>query len=196
MIRTPVRASKETVMVTARDGTLIDLNHCGPTSVSLDERRWFVDHIFKGNALEMGSHLGGSTSFLAHVAAHVCSVDWHQGDSTVGWGSTYGEFKLCLESFGVADKVCVHVGRFEDVLTGGSHVKESFYDLVFLDGEHTKESVCRDLRLIFANVSTPLIAVHDSGLYQTDAGIEAGIDGTNWQIIDKVDTLAILRRVA
>lgn len=164
-----------------------------PTSVNADELEAMRPYATSSNVLELGSHFGGSTVALARLACRVCSVDWHRGDATINsQAGSRREFLFNLASYGVADRVCVHEGRFEDLLPRGLHGTP--YDLVFLDGEHLAKSVERDLGLIWSYVDTKIIACHDYGLYQTQEGIEHAMRHApaGWKLSRVVRTLAIL----
>jgi predicted O-methyltransferase YrrM len=118
------------------------------SAVTREEAAALADLARGKTVLELGAHLGFSTVVLASVAAEVISVDWHLGDAHAGLGDTWAAFCSNLDRYGVADRVTVIHGRFEDVLPswaaspGGVRV-----DGCFLDGMHDEESVTRDTAL-------------------------------------------------
>lgn len=87
--------------------------------------------------------------------------------------------------------VCVHVGRFEDVIPSLGIL----YSLAFVDGSHG-EAVCwRDLNLALPHLRDGgLLAVHDYGKFE---GVTRAVNRltaeTPWRIERVVATLAVLR---
>lgn len=115
-----------------------------------------------------------------------------------------------LRSHGVEDKVVVHVGRFETVLP--TLARESF-DLVFIDGHHSYESVRQDIGLALPLLKPGgTIALHDygresqngfregdwGGFSAEDFGVTRAVDEhrdlfAGQLDMELVDTLAVLR---
>lgn len=122
--------------------------------------------------LELGAYKGRSTVALASTAAHVTSVDWHQGDpdvdkcSSMGSYNTYPEF---LENTKDYPNITPIVSRTQDVrpLIVGQK-----FDLVWIDAGHDFESVTHDMRLAL-ELAPEIIAVHDWGLFQITPAITA-----------------------
>jgi hypothetical protein len=113
--------------------------------------------------LELGAYLGFSTVVLASVAAEVISVDWHLGDAHAGLGDTWDAFCANLDRYGVADRVHVIRGRFEDVLPPMAAVVPRFGGC-FLDAMHDEESVSRDTALALPLIRPGgFMAWHDYG---------------------------------
>lgn len=113
--------------------------------------------------LELGAYLGFSTVVLASVAAEVISVDWHLGDAHAGLGDTWEGFCSNLDRYGVADRVHVIRGRFEDVLPPMAAVVPRFGGC-FLDAMHDEESVSRDTALALPLIRPGgFMAWHDYG---------------------------------
>jgi hypothetical protein len=131
--------------------------------------------------LEMGAFRGRSTVAMALSAKSVTSVDWHEGASEIPqYGSTLEQYRKNIAPYPNVEPI---VGRFEDVLPA---MKGREFDLVFVDGEHSKESVIRDMKLAIA-FKPDVIAVHDWGLFEVTEGLETfGVAPEK-----VVDTLAI-----
>ena len=131
------------------------------TAVTREESLALAELARGEQVLEMGAFYGHSTVVLASVAEHVVSVDWHQGDSHAGDYRTETQYRANLERYGVADRVSVIVGRFEDVLPS---LEGSVFDGLFLDAHHTFESVSADLDLALPLVRPGgFVAFHDYG---------------------------------
>lgn len=112
--------------------------------------------------LEIGSYCGKSTIAMARTAVLVVSIDHHRGDSGTGEADTFAEFRANLERFGVANKVIPIVANLEWVERCGTLIlPRNVYDMVFVDGEHTYESVSRDLGLA-TWATNNIIAMHDT----------------------------------
>ena len=92
--------------------------------------------------LELGSHMGASTLALAETAKQVHAVDWHYGDPHNGEGDSLHDY---FRNTRFQPNIISHVGRFEDVIPA---LADDFFDLVFIDGYHTREAVERDIDLV------------------------------------------------
>lgn len=181
-----------------------------PTAVTEAEALELAKLAEGKRVLEMGAHLGFSTIVLARVAAELHSVDWHRGDLMAGEGDSLEQFRTNLRSHGVEDKVIVHVGRFETVLP--TLAPESF-DLIFIDGHHSYESVRQDIALALPLLAPGgTIALHDygresqngfregdwGGFSAEDFGVTKAVDEHRDIFVGQldmelVDTLAVLR---
>jgi predicted O-methyltransferase YrrM len=148
-----------------------------------------LQELAKGKlVLELGSQYGLSTIVMAKVADKVVSVDWHKGDEHAGFHNTLQPFTKNLKKFSVADKVIVLVGRFEDVCP---HLQQHSFDLVFVDGQHDKDSVCRDAGLAMGLVKKDgVVAFHDYGIFEVKEGVGLALLAEPDEI---VDTLAVYR---
>jgi len=143
--------------------------------------------------LECGAFFGYSTVVLASVADHVHSVDWHHGDKDAGPYETLQDYMANLSRYGIADRVTAHVGRFEDVLP---MLRAHSFDGCFLDGQHDRASVDRDLELVRRLMRRPSwIAVHDYGLFDVQPAVDAFIRDSGYRVEGVTDTLAVLRSV-
>lgn len=87
--------------------------------------------------LEIGSAYGYSTCMLALVAKSVVAVDPHFTHAS--------EWTLVsnLTAYGVRDKVDIRVGYSQNVLPELAFYR---YDLVWIDGDHTAETVEHDVQ--------------------------------------------------
>ncbi len=124
--------------------------------------------------LELGAYLGRSTVVLARAARHVVSIDHHRGSpehqpggvafqpnllSRDGKVDTLPVFMANLARFGVRDKVSALVARIEDI---GPLLRTGAFDVVFVDGDHSFQSVRRDGELARRVVRSPgALAFHD-----------------------------------
>ena len=135
-----------------------------PSAVTEAECRALAGLAEGRRALEAGSHFGRSTIALASVAELVHAVDWHRGDPWAGEGYSLPAFVENLRRYGVAEKVVVHVGRFEHVAPA---LRDHWFALVFLDGAHGYEDVKRDLGLFATKAPAGgHVAVHDYGRFE------------------------------
>lgn len=133
------------------------------TAVTVDEATALADLARGKTVLELGAFYGFSTVVLASVAERVTSVDWHQGDDMAGLIDTWGVFMANLNRFGVAERVQVVRGRFEDELPIMAE-RRLLFDGCFLDAHHSEESVRADLALALPLVRPGgFMAFHDYG---------------------------------
>lgn len=140
--------------------------------------------------LEIGSWLGFSTVTMAWVAKTVFAVDWHRGDMMAGQGETLNAFLENLAKHDVRHKVVPMVGRCEAVLPV---LRSGSFDLVFVDGLHTKEAVMRDANQALALVAPGgVVAFHDYGVWE----VKDALDAMNIKPDRLVDTLAIVEQEA
>ena len=157
------------------------------TAVTVEEATELARIATGKTVLELGAYHGFSTIVLASVAERVISVDWHQGDDHAGRGDTWDLFINNLRQYGVADKVTVCRGRFEDEVP--RLVDQGFTaDGAFIDGMHDLASVERDLKLALMLVKPGgFIALHDygrctengyPGFEVTQVGDRFGVDHT------------------
>ncbi len=124
-------------------------------------------------ALEVGSWFGRSTVALASVARIVHAIDWHGGDPHSGFQNTLDAFLENLTRYGVRDKVVVHLGKNEAV---APQLRDSSFDVVFVDAFHSKEAVDRDILLLRSKVKPGgFMAFHDYGRERCYAGIPFGV---------------------
>jgi predicted O-methyltransferase YrrM len=148
--------------------------------------------------LEIGSYCGLSTVYLARTAASVTAVDYFDGRGTGEPNDTYPHFLAAMQRHGVADKVTT---RHPD---DDSPLPE--YDLVFIDGAHDYESVCKDIekaKRVLAADGT--IAFHDYREYPgaTDGRWDEGVTravrelvANGYELTTTTGTLAVLKPAA
>jgi Methyltransferase domain len=162
-----------------------------PTAVKIPEAERLQQLAAGCVVLECGAFYGFSTIVLAQVARAVHSVDWHHGDEQAGQVETLPDYLANLERYGVADRVVTHIGRFEDVLP---HLRLSNFDGCFLDGQHDRASLDRDLRLVHPLIKRrSWIAVHDYGLFDVAPALHAFEDWSGYELDDVAESLAVLR---
>jgi hypothetical protein len=124
--------------------------------------------------LEIGSFCGLSTICMAQTAEIVHAVDPFDGRATAheGFGTTLEELECNAERYGVRDRIKVHKGTSELAL----RFPKQSVDLVFIDGDHGRESVLFDAK-VAVHVLRPggFVAFHD---YKSplDPGVEAAVD--------------------
>jgi predicted O-methyltransferase YrrM len=129
-----------------------------------DEPRWLYDRAKEADRLiiEIGSFVGKSTICLAQGAiegrdAKVWSIDPH---TLLGPGPlAYPRLIENLNRFNVRDQVEVLVTSSADAIR---FFPETSASLIFIDGAHDYQNVCRDLDLYLTILDHGgIIAVHD-----------------------------------
>lgn len=163
-----------------------------PTAVTEAEAQELAKRAAGRRVLELGAHLGFSTVVLARAAAELHSVDWHQGDLMAGGADSLVQFRDNLRSHGVEDRVIVHVGRFENVLLT---LTPASFDLVFVDGHHSYESVQQDIGLALPLLKPGgTIAFHDYGRERQNGfreGDWGGYSTGDWGVTRAVDEMGL-----
>jgi len=94
------------------------------------------------SVLEIGSYCGRSTICMAQTAEHIHAVDPFDGRGTPIPGDTLSQFNENLHSYGVREKVTVHVGTSQEAMLEPESV-----DLAFIDGAHDFRSVMSDVKV-------------------------------------------------
>lgn len=179
-----------------------------PTAVTEAEALKLAELAQGKRVLEMGAHLGFSTVVLARAAKELHSVDWHRGELFAGDGDSLAKFRENLRSHGVEDRVIVHIGRFDAVLPT---LPPCSFDLIFIDGNHSYESVHQDISLALPLLASGgVLALHDygrefqpgfregdwGGFKAEDFGVTVAVEEYREMLQleqEFVDTLAILR---
>lgn len=111
------------------------------------------------NVLEIGSQYGRSTIALASVARSLVAVDPHDL-GPLGAEDTLGPLRANLDRYGLLDRVDIRKGYAHEVLPTITRR----FDLVFLDADHRREEVKRDLAMLLPFVQAPgVLAFHDYG---------------------------------
>lgn len=136
--------------------------------------------------LEAGALLGFSTVVLARVAAHVVSVDPHDGYPSHAPSPTLQMFRENLERFGVASRVTPIIDTFDMVVP---FLTADYFDLVFFDLTGEYEDTIRAMKSVEPWLTSGLVvlAVHDCGHpdwpgvqqavgeFSSSVGIEPGV---------------------
>ena len=137
--------------------------------------------------LEVGSQYGYSTVLLAAVAERVHAVDWHRGDAIVGHKATLPVLWGNLWSFGMLDKVVLHVGHSERVLP---LLVPGSFGFAFHDAYHSAEAVRADVAMILPLLAPgALLAFHDYGRY----GVTEAVDGLGFPIVSLTESLVVVQ---
>ncbi len=155
-----------------RDSALLDqfVLPDGTGGVSPGDRRaiyYLVRFFDPSRILEIGTHIGASTVHLAAAALHgqstyLKSVDLSDvNDPEIEpWrkaGATRSPRKM-VEEIGAGEKVEFKVGSSLEYLAG----QETSYDFIFLDGDHSAETVYREIPLAMARIRQGgVILLHD-----------------------------------
>jgi predicted O-methyltransferase YrrM len=153
-----------------------------------------------GRIVEIGSFEGKSAIMLG-LGAHeshsvVYSIDPYEphtiGAMVVSEGA-YGAFVINMGRWGVDDVVTQIRKRDEDALAEWEH---GFIELLFIDGSHEYEDVKRQLET-WGELARE-IALHDtSGNWPgvSQALDEFMADTDEWEVIERVDSITVIRRV-
>lgn len=144
--------------------------------------------------LEVGSYCGRSTICLAKTAVAVTAVDTFDGRGTAAQGDTFPQFIRNLDRHGVVNKVRPVRADSVTVLPDLPPV----YDLVFIDGDHSYESVKQDAELA-SRVLKPggILAFHDYDS-ESDPGVTQAVDellSGGAQLLGRCGSLAVIRPV-
>lgn len=162
-----------------------------PTGMKPAEAEALQRLAYGQGVLECGAWSGFSTIVLAQAAVTVHSVDWHRGDQHAGVAYSLPEYAANLARYGLGDRIIIHVGRFEDVLPT---LRPRSFNGCFLDGQHDRASVARDLRLIEPLLHPPAwLAVHDFGLFEVEPAVREFVASSRFQIDTIIETLVVLR---
>lgn len=105
----------------------------------------------KSNILELGCNIGVSTRLFLHYASHVTGVDMNYTNEISVITKKFDNFKFIHSSF--------------DLFFSNNN---EFYDLIYIDGNHTYDNVACDISNALNFINTGgVIAGHD---YYTDLG--------------------------
>jgi predicted O-methyltransferase YrrM len=150
--------------------------------------------------LEIGSWYGRSTIALASTGAVVHSIDPHTGGPPER-PNTLAEFVANLERYGVRDGVVVHIGLSEQICP---RFRPDAFELVFVDANHYREPVARDIRLAVGCLALGgTLVLHDYGVEGTHDyvgnwhvfGVTEAVDEfceRTGLSMSRVDTLAVI----
>lgn len=142
--------------------------------------------------LEVGAYCGRSTVCLAQKAIGVQTVDTFDGRGTAMPGETYKLFRRNLRRHRVENKVKDHTGPSCEVL----QVLPPVFDLAFIDGDHSEESVQRDADLAAALLKPGgLLVFHDYEMTE-DPGVTAAVNeliSSGAELVGRCGSLAVVR---
>ena len=154
------------------------------TSLTAAETAKLMELAKDGDVLEIGSAYGYSTCALALVAKSVVAVDPHTGH-----GSLY-ELQANLNAYGVTDKVEI-VAEMSQQALPRIFDDQCRFDLVWIDGDHTAETVEHDVRFARSLLKPDgIIACHDYNEV-TCPGVRQALDKLFGGPGDLTDTLAV-----
>lgn len=111
-----------------------------------------------GRVVEIGSHLGRSTTVLAASGARVTAIDPFTGDWRYGRPDTEQRFRTHLAEAGVEARVDVRVATSRDVRAGWAQPVR----LVYVDAKHDMWSCLDDLRWSRFLQAGDVVLVHDA----------------------------------
>lgn len=143
--------------------------------------------------LEIGSYLGLSTICLAQTAERVTAVDTFDGRGTSAPDNTFEGFSRNLSAYGLTEKVSSYTGTIQGLASRG---QRSCYDLIFIDGDHSREAVESDIATCLPLLAHGgLIAFHD---YQSphDPGVTEAVDAflaSGAELLSVTSSLAVVR---
>lgn len=155
----------------------------------------------EATVLEIGAYFGRSTIAMAAVATVVHSIDPHRGGPPES-PDTLAPFLQNLTTYGVRDRVLVHVGASGEI---ASLFKPESFDMAFVDAMHQRPDVDIDLALSARCVRPGgSLALHDygrDGVYVGDDWHPFGVTEAVAEFVsltgcaapEVVDSLAILR---
>lgn len=140
------------------------------------------------DVLEIGSYCGKSTICMAQTATSVTCVDYWDGRGTAVPANTWDSFKRNVRDYGVDHNV--------KTLNPDAMPPTESYDVVFIDGDHAKESVKADISKAIGSLRQDgLIVFHDYKSEQ-DPGVTAAVNEfieSGAELVYSVETLAVVR---
>lgn len=139
--------------------------------------------------LEIGSYCGLSTVCLARSAESVVAVDYFDGRGTPSPRNTRPEFDRNLTRYGVADKVRVEHPSW---LHGGP---DDRFNLVFIDGDHSAESVIHDVDAAMSVLADGGVLVFHDFCREHPGVMEAvhELQESGAELVQVTKTLAVVR---
>lgn len=140
------------------------------------------------DVLEIGSYAGRSSICIARKANSLHCCDYFDGRGTAVPEQTFDAFMANITKYGVLEKITV--------LDPDKQFARDAYDVVFIDGDHSKESVEADIeRSLPALRDGGLLVFHD---YQSpvDPGVTEAVDdllASGAELLDQRESLAVVR---
>ena len=150
----------------------------------------------RSKALEIGSHLGSSTCYiaagLAKSGGHLFCVDtWENQTMPEGERDTYSEF--LRNTAGVSKSLSYLRKRSTQINESDINLP---LDFVFIDADHSFEAVMADFSIVESWVSNEgVIAFHDCRAHEgVSRAIGEILSGGQWVIAGNVDNLMWITR--
>ena len=151
------------------------------------------------NYLEIGAHYGSNVISVANsYGVHECSrlwavdpwCDYDEYSEYVGaQRSIYETYKSNVSRAGVSDKVVT--------IRGYSHKEipcfpDSFFDIVYVDGNHSKEYVLEDAVLSFRKLKKGGVIIFDDYGWCDSEDFKIGVDSFLSVFKDRTEVLGLL----
>jgi predicted O-methyltransferase YrrM len=157
------------------------------SAVNPRESRRLVELARGKRVLEIGSQYGYSAVLMALNGATVHAVDWHRGDAIVGHRESLAPMWQNVNTYGVADRVIIHIGSSRDILP---LLVPGSFGFAFHDSYHSTENVLADVALILPLLRPGAkLAFHDYGRY----GVAAAVDSLGLERVSLTDSLVVLK---
>mgnify|MGYP001576269686 FL=1 len=149
-----------------------------PGWMNLEELSWLVEEATKHQRIvELGSYLGRSTRALGeNTPGKVWAVDDWKGPREVDWESS----ETLYDKFCANVKDLMDAGKVLPIRADHSEVPVFYMrpDMVFVDGDHAYESVCRDIRIWKERLEPGgLLCGHDFDLPDVKRAVEELLPG-------------------
>lgn len=153
-----------------------------------DEGRYLRKLAEGKRVLEIGSYCGRSTIWIGTSATEVHCIDTWAGDSTPAAGmDMFAAFKANLQRYHVGHKVFTYRGHSSNVI----NLVPGFFDMVFIDGDHTYPSVKTDIELALKVLSPGGILVFHDYDRACDPGVKQAIQ-ERFRVKEKADVGSLL----
>jgi hypothetical protein len=133
------------------------------------------------DVLELGRHLGRSTTVAACVARKVVSLDRKSDTDADHW----------LQRYGVRHKVWLRVGEFEQLVptSGGP------FSACLIDGDHNTWNVETDIASVLPHLTQgAMLGFHDYGdpaLPDVQPAVDRAAAEKGWRFVERADHLAV-----
>lgn len=152
-----------------------------PSAVSKREAKVLQRYAKGKQVVEVGALLGYSTVALASAPAFVVSIDRHSGYTNIP-NDTYRQFRRNLWVTGVSSRVSPVVGDFLCMTNYRA-------DFTFIDLDGTYETTLSALTL----APSAIVGVHDFERSNC-AGVSMAVEASGYDVLERADSLLILRR--